>query len=94
MAKPENRDLIGLGYPVTADPMTVRRPAWIAANFAAAKRWKEPAGACEFDPDPPGAPNRGYRGTTEFDSPTHRHGPQSASAQAALKTPVAGASST
>ena len=70
MARRENRDLIGLGYPVTADPMTCDGQQWIAANFDAAKRWREPAGASEFDPDPPGAPNRNYRGTTEFDSPT------------------------
>lgn len=69
MARPENRDLIGLGYPVTADPMTCDGAQWIAANFDAAKRWREPKGASEFDPDPPGAPNRGYRGTTDFDSP-------------------------
>ena len=70
MARPENRDLIGLGYPVTADPMTCDGQQWIEANFAAAKRWTQPAGASEFDPDPPGAPNRSYRGTTEFGSPT------------------------
>ncbi len=69
MAKPENRDLIGLGYPVTADPMTTPGDQWIAANFDAAKRWQEPAGASEFDPDPPEAPNRSYCGTTEFGSP-------------------------
>ena len=39
MARPENRDLIGLGYPVTADPMTCDGQQWIAANFDAAKRW-------------------------------------------------------
>jgi len=70
MAKPANRDLIGLGYPVTADPMTCDGNTWIQANFDAAKRWREPKGASEFDPDPPGAPNRNYCGTTEFDSPT------------------------
>ena len=70
MAKPENRDLIGLTYPVTADPMTCSRRTMDSANFDAAKRWQEPAGASEFDPDPPEAPNRGYCGTTEFDSPT------------------------
>lgn len=69
MAKPANRDLIGLASPVTADPMTCDGQQWIQANFDAAKRWQEPAGASEFDPDPPEAPNRGYCGTTEFDSP-------------------------
>ena len=70
MATAENRDLIGLGYPVTADPMTCDGNTWIQANFDAAKRWQEPAGASEFDPDPPEAPKRGYCGTAEFDSPT------------------------
>ena len=70
MVKPANRDLAGLPYPVTVDPMTTPGDQWIAANFDAAKRWQEPAGASEFDPDPPGAPNRGYCGTTEFDTPT------------------------
>jgi len=70
MASPANRDLIGLPYPVTIDPMTCDGQQWIAANFDAAKRWREPKGASEFDPDPPGAPNRNYCGTTEFDSPT------------------------
>ena len=56
MATAENRDLTGLGYPVTADPMTCDGQQWIEANFAPAKRWTQPAGASEFDPDPPGAP--------------------------------------
>jgi hypothetical protein len=72
MATAENRELIGLGYPVTADPMTCDGGQWIAANFNAAKRWRESKGTSEFDPDPPGAPNRGYRGTTEFGTPTFR----------------------
>jgi hypothetical protein len=69
MATPPNRDLIGLDSPVTVDPMTCDGNSWIQAIFDAAKRWTQPAGASEFDPDPPGAPNRGYCGTTEFDWP-------------------------
>jgi hypothetical protein len=70
MATAENRDLIDLPYPVTADPNLCDGQQWIAANHQAAQRWKEPAGASEFDPDPPGVPSRSYRGTTEFDTPT------------------------
>ncbi|MET0994142.1 MAG: hypothetical protein ABWY20_08705 [Mycobacterium sp.] len=38
----------------------------------AAIRWREPPGASEFDPDPPGAPCRAYHGKTAFDEPTIR----------------------
>ena len=70
MAKRENRDLIGLGYPVTADPMTCDGEQWIAGEFRrrqalARTRWRK-----RIRSDPPGAPNRDYCGTTEFDSPT------------------------
>jgi hypothetical protein len=74
MATAENRDLIGLHHPVAADRWTATGQQWIKANFDAAKSCREPPGASEFDPDPPGAPNRGYRGTTEFDTPTIRVG--------------------
>jgi hypothetical protein len=74
MAKPANRELIGLDYPLAADPKTCDGLTWVRANFDAAKRWHEPPGASEFDPDPPGAPNRTYSGTTEFDTPTIRVG--------------------
>jgi hypothetical protein len=69
MASPENRDLIGLYPQPNADRFTSDGLAWLRANFDAAKRWKEPAGASEFDPDPPNSPNRSYCGTTEFDEP-------------------------
>jgi hypothetical protein len=69
MARAENRDLIGLNPQPGANRFTADGLSWLRANFDAAKRWREPAGASEFDPDPPNAPNRGYCGTTEFGSP-------------------------
>lgn len=70
MATAENRELIGLNPQPAADRFTSDGRQWIAANFDAAKRWREPAGCSEFDPDPPNSPNRSYCGTTDFDEPT------------------------
>ena len=71
MAGAENRDLIGLDPQPAVDPMTASGSTWVEAMFDAAKRWKEPAGSSEFDPDPPDSPNRSYCGTTEFDTPSY-----------------------
>jgi hypothetical protein len=70
MATAENRDLIGVNPQPGADRFTSDGLTWIQANADAAKRSREPSDASEFDPDPPGAPNRGYCGKTEFGSPT------------------------
>jgi hypothetical protein len=74
MATAKNRDLIGLGYPPGADGWNSDGLFWLRANFDAAQWWHEPAGANEFDPDPPGAPNRGYCGKTDFGEPSIRMG--------------------
>lgn len=95
MPTAENRDLVGLQVQPGADRFTSDGLSWLRANFDAAKRWHEPDGASEFDPDPPGAPNRGYCGKTDFDEPTIRMGRAGRGPGADhLKTPVAGASST
>ncbi len=70
MAIAENRDVIGLYPQPAADRWNSDGLSWLRANADAAKRWREPAGCSELDPDPPGAPCRGYRGTTDFDAPT------------------------
>ncbi len=70
MASAPNRDLIGVNPQPGANRNTADGLSWLRANFDAAKRWHEPDGASEFDPDPPGAPNRGYCGKTSFDAPT------------------------
>jgi hypothetical protein len=62
MAIPENRDLMGLNPQPAVDRFTTDGLTWVRAHFDAAKRWREPAGASEFDPDPPNSRNRSYCG--------------------------------